>query len=57
MAVRPMYNRRARRPDGGFHRNRRRGGVNTLSMLEGPSAEPSRLRVIISAILKKLRRK
>jgi hypothetical protein len=52
-----MYNRRARRPDGGFLRNKRRGGVNTLSMLEGPASQPSRIRGIISAILKKLRRK
>jgi hypothetical protein len=57
MAVRPMYNRRARRPDGLFHRNRRRGGVNTLSMLEGPSGRSSGFRGIIRAILKKLGRK
>jgi hypothetical protein len=56
MATRPMYNRRAIRPDGAFHRNKRRSNVNTLATLDR-SAKPRGwgrfLSVVVRIILRR----
>jgi len=50
----PTSNRRARRPYGVFHRSKRRSGLNTLAMLEGP---PASRKSLLARILRLLSRK
>jgi hypothetical protein len=49
-----MSNRRPRRPDGGFLRNKRRTGLNMLAMLEGA---PAPRKSLLARILHLLRRR
>lgn len=46
-----MYNRRAIRPDGAFHRNKRRSNVNTLATLDR-SAKPRGWGRFLSAVVR-----
>jgi hypothetical protein len=54
MAAAPMSNRRPKRPDGGFHRSKRRSGLNALAMLEGQN---SARKGLLGRILQLLRRR
>jgi hypothetical protein len=51
-----MYNRRAVRPDGAFHRNRRRSGLQKNTILEGAAAASSRggLKYWMATILRRI---
>jgi hypothetical protein len=49
-----MYNRRPIRPEGKLLRSKRRGGVNTLTTLDG--RKKTGIRSILRAIVKKLTR-